>query len=75
VRVVATTAAGHFRRIAEEYDPSSWAQVQRLAPPLQTLTDEEEWRSYRSVHGDPVLHIEVRRRSADKGGCGATTSH
>ena len=57
--MISTAAAAHFQRISEAYNPAAWARLHAAAPPILVYTDADEWRSYESVHGDPVLHIEV----------------
>jgi hypothetical protein len=65
VRVVVTDAARHFVPLAEGYDAAWWARCHALSPPVPPpLTNEDEWRSYASVHRDEVLHIEVTAAGA-----------
>jgi len=64
VRVIFTSAAQHFATdVCEKYDPVSWAQAQRhiAAGRVQLFNDIDEWKDYRSVHSDAVLHIELRK--------------
>jgi phosphopantothenoylcysteine decarboxylase len=49
VHIVSTKSARHFFNEAELPDQCG-----------QVLTDEDEWRNWKSV-GDPVVHIELRR--------------
>lgn len=62
VRVVFTSASQHFSSdISREYDPIAWdlTQCHITSGRVWLLTDADEWKDYRSVHRDPVLHIDL----------------
>mmetsp|Transcript_79526 Transcript_79526/g.221133 ORF Transcript_79526/g.221133 Transcript_79526/m.221133 type:complete len:240 (+) Transcript_79526:13-732(+) len=61
VRVVATEHALHFlsEGVAGSYAPEAWAAFK--ASGVRVYRDADEWKDYKSVHGDPVVHIELRK--------------
>lgn len=62
VRVVFTAASQHFSAdIARSYDSESFDLVQShvTSGRVKLLTDADEWKDYRSVHRDSVLHIDL----------------
>lgn len=61
VRIVCTDSAKHFTDIAHAYNSAAAAEFAQLNLATSVYSDEVEWRSYSSVHADPVLHIELRK--------------
>lgn len=61
VRIIGTSSAEVFTKLASGYDPPAFDKLQALQPPVQTFSDRDEWASYMSVKKDPVLHIELRK--------------
>ena len=61
VRVILSRAAEHFWELAPSYNADEWERFAALEPPVQIYRDSDEWNDYKSVKGDPVLHIELRK--------------
>jgi hypothetical protein len=58
VRVVLTASGRHFLERCEQYDAAAWPAWLALTPPVQVLSDEDEWSAWNRV-GDAVVHIQV----------------
>ena len=59
--MVSTASSQHFLQRSEQYDAAAWAAWSALTPPVQVLSDQDEWSAWDRV-GDAVVHIQVTVR-------------
>eukprot|EP00903_Cladosiphon_okamuranus_P011338 g10687.t1 len=59
IKMIVTNASKHFLDRSKDYDLEAHAAFAALDPPIQVLTDAEEWGGWNAV-GDPVLHLQLR---------------
>jgi len=63
VRVVVTKPAEHFISISKDYNPAVWKLWKEAIEAKRIIVyhDEDEWKDYKNVRTDSVVHIELRK--------------